>query len=246
MLPLTQVDRARAPAPAARAKSSIEIAGLNLPAEERGGDFCDCVPLDSFRLAVAIGDACGHGLRASRCGTETRARLEALLLAGCDPGLTLRRVNRELARTLPDGWFVSLLIVELDARSGSLRYASAGHTPALLMRAEPDRIDELAPTGPALGIFEDASFETAEISPLSAGDLLLMHTDGVTEAKGPGRQRFGMDRVKHHLRGLRSLPVASFVMRLADELRRFRAGGCQSDDCSMVAIKAFELCRIGT
>lgn len=246
MLPLTHVDRARAPAPAVRAKSSIEIAGLNLPAEERGGDFCECVPVDTFRLAVALGDACGHGLRASRCGTDTRSRLEALLLDGCDPGQTLRRVNRELARTLPDGWFVSLLIVELDARNGSLRYASAGHTPALLMRAGPDRIDELEPTGPALGIFPDADFGTAETSPLSAGDLLLMHTDGVTEAKGPGRQRFGLERVKRNLRGLCSLPVATFVRRLADEVRQFRAGGRQSDDCSMVAIKAFELCRIGT
>ena len=239
---LTQVDPPRA----TRAGSSIEIAGLNLPAEERGGDFCDCVPLDRDRLAVAIGDTCGHGLRASHFGTETRARLEALLLDGCDPGSTLRRVNRELFGTLPDGWFVSLLLVELDARTGTLRYASAGHTPALLLRSDSDRIEELQPTGPALGIFEESDFDVAEAGPLDAGDLLLMHTDGVTEAKGPGRQRFGTERVKRHLRRLCSLPVGLFVARLVDEVRRFRAGHRQSDDCSLVAIKAFELCRIGT
>ena len=89
-------------------------------------------------------------------------------------------------------------------------------------------------------------FDVAETGPLYAGDLLLMHTDGVTEAKGPGRQRFGTERVKHHLRRLCSLPVGLFVARLVDEVRRFRAGHRQSDDCSLVAIKAFELCRLGT
>ena len=142
--------------------------------------------------------------------------------------------------------FVSLLLVELDARTGTLRYASAGHTPALLLRSESDRIEELPPTGPALGIFEESEFEVARTAPLDAGDLLLMHTDGVTEAKGPGRQRFGTERVKRHLRRLCSQPVGIFVTRMVDEVRRFRASARQSDDCSLVAIKAFELCRIGT
>ena len=198
----------RVPVRAAR----LEIAGFNRPCEEAGGDYFDYIHLGNERIALVIGDVAGHGVGSALFMTAARSLLRTFLGAygrsaaairvgsvPCvsDVGDVLGEVNRALVRDMPAGAFMSLFLGELDLRTGGLRYASAGHTPGIVYRAAADEFDELKPTGPALGVVDNARYEVCTVvPPLQGQDAVLLYTDGATEAMGENREMFGVERLK--------------------------------------------------
>jgi serine phosphatase RsbU (regulator of sigma subunit)/DNA-binding response OmpR family regulator len=199
--------------------ASVEIAGFNRPCDEAGGDYFDYLALSGDRVALVIGDVAGHGLSAALFMAAARSLLRTFL-----PRL--------------DDSFMSLFLGEVNLRTGELRYASAGHAPGVVYRARSGAFDELKPTGPALGIVENAVYEVcAVVPPLQGEDALLLYTDGATEAMGEQRELYGLGRLKQRLAAVHGRRAPDIVDALTRSITTY-ADGKLDDDVSFLVVKA--------
>jgi CheY-like chemotaxis protein len=230
------VQRAMFPRPQVSG-GAVEIAGLSRPCVEAGGDYFDYIPRGAHRLALAMGDAAGHGVAAALCMSAARSLVRTFLPRVDDLAAVLTEVNGGLARDMNHGTFMSLFLAELDTGTGALRYASAGHGAALLYRACEEDFRELDPTGAALGLLEESPYELARLRPLVHGDILLLFTDGIPEAMNAARELFGLARLKACVSRLRDAPATEILHAVEEALTRFANGVAPSDDASLMVVK---------
>lgn len=175
------IERATAPRVFRRLGSFRIVAECHGVNAGRGGDFY-CASLgEAGRLAVVIGDACGHGAEGARLVSRLLPDMLRLAAPGTGPSRLLATFNRRVAAQMPVDRFVTATSVEVDPHSGLLTIANAGHVPTLLRRAngEVRLIGHTA--GPALGLL-DHCFYPEERHALRAGDVLVFMTDGILEA----------------------------------------------------------------
>jgi PAS domain S-box-containing protein len=169
-----------------------------------GGDFLDAFTVAKGKVALVVGDVSGKGLTAAVGTVETRYVLRAFLRDGMSPEKALARVNSILDKTeLPDAIdrtvsFVCLAVVVVDTRTGAIVAGVAGGEPPLIVRAD-GRVDTVDVGGPPLGVAPRSSY-TGATATLAKGDVLVMVTDGITEARR-GAELFGLDGV------IRAAPV---------------------------------------
>ena len=213
----------------------LDVAGLNRPLEEAGGDYLDYIRLGPHRLDLVLGDVSGHGVAAAMVMTAARSLLRTFLPRERDPAAALHQVNRALIRDMPPGNFMSLFVAEFDTGTGGMRYASAGHNAAIILRANQDSFEELEPTGPALGFVKQARYSLSRAPALGPDDLLLLYTDGLTEAQRADGELFGMPRLKSVLADLRRRSAPEIVSGITAAVNRFSSG--PADDCSLVVVK---------
>jgi len=213
----------------------LDVAGLNRPLEEAGGDYLDYIRLGPRRLHLVLGDVSGHGVAAAMFMTAARSLLRTFLPRERHAAAALGQVNRALVRDMPPGSFMSLFIAEFDTETGRMRYASAGHNAALILRANQDRLEELEPTGPALGFVKTADYSLFQAPGLEPDDLLLLYTDGLTEAQRTDGELFGVERLKQVLTRLRRRSAPEIVSGITAAVNRFSSG--PADDCSLVVVR---------
>ena len=159
--------------------ATAEIAGRTVPCEEVGGDYYDYVLLGRRRLGLVIGDAAGKGVPAALLMAGVQAALRAEAERGTPPAALLRQLNRRVLSVDEPGRFVSLCFGYLDLSEPSFHYSSAGHDPAVVMRAD-GRTERLDTTGLLLGVARGSEYVEARVD-LSPGDLLVFYTDGVVD-----------------------------------------------------------------
>jgi sigma-B regulation protein RsbU (phosphoserine phosphatase) len=201
-----------------------------------GGDFYDFIPLPDGRLAAMIADVSGKGVAASLVSSSVQGALQMLLREGRDLPEGLLRVNDYLCERSEEGRFVTLF-VGLLASSGSLQWASAGHNPAYLFRRSTKEIDELGRTGVILGSLPSEEFGLSheeKSDALEPGDLLVIYSDGLTEATGPDDELFGEERLLEIIRTHGRDGAAALRPRILDALEDFTRGEEQSDDITLV------------
>jgi serine phosphatase RsbU (regulator of sigma subunit)/predicted ester cyclase len=205
------------------------------PAREVGGDFYDFFDLEEGRLGVVIGDATGKGMPAALVAEATSNMLRAVAqaLGSSSPGEVLARVNETLVARIPPNMFVTCFYAILDPKSGSLRYANAGHDLPYLHRN--GAAEELRAGGMPIGLMPGMGYEEKEIE-LDAGEGVLFYSDGLVEAHDPEREMFGFPRLRalvaEHAE-LRSL--GDFLM---EELYSFVGKGWeQEDDITLLTLK---------
>jgi sigma-B regulation protein RsbU (phosphoserine phosphatase) len=175
----------------------FELAAKSRPCHQVGGDYYDFIPLEGGRLAVVIADVSGKGTPASIIMASVHASLRAT--AGtAPPAQLMQRLNRFLCASTQDSKYVTLFYAEVDPASRRLVYVNAGHIPPTLARASGED-ERLRAGGPVLGLLPDAGYEEGE-EVLESGDVLVVVTDGVTEALSPREEEFGDDRVTEVLR----------------------------------------------
>jgi serine phosphatase RsbU (regulator of sigma subunit) len=214
------------------------IAGLEFfshysPAQQVGGDYFDYIPLPGNRLAVALGDVAGKGIAAALMMARLSAAARFCLATTPSVPEAVRQLNRDLSRTFGDDRFATFLVAVLDLEKFSLTLVNAGHLPPLCFRAghaPPEPVGEDAAGLPLAGI--DYAYEGTQL-PLQPGDSVLFYTDGVTEARNPGGDFYGADRlfgvIQKSAGGVEKVGAAI----LAD-VKRFAAGRSQSDDLTLV------------
>src|SRR5215207_10301538 len=204
------------------------------PAREVGGDFYDFLELPNEHLGLVVGDATGHGVPAALVMSTTCGMLRAVALTVDSPGEVLARVNEALSARIPASMFVTCFYAILDLKSGSLRYASAGHDLPYVRRGGGDA-DELRARGMPLGLMPGMSDNEKETI-LQAGERALFYSDGLVEAHNPEGEMFGFPR-------LRSLLTEHDEERLLvdflmDELYSFTGEGWeQEDDITLVTLQ---------
>ncbi len=210
------------------------------PAREVSGDYYDFLPLGEGRLGLVIADVSDKGMSAAVFMAHTRSTIRATMSHFLSPADGIAEANRLVCTDCADGMFVTLFYALLDASSGELTYVNAGHNPPLLCRrgdhAEAERLDELRPTGMALGIVAEGRFEQRTVR-LQRGDSVLLYTDGVTDATGRGLVRFGMDRLRRVVLDHREAPLGSMVAALERSIDDLTGGAAQFDDMALLAVK---------
>lgn len=217
-------------------RQEFDLHGCLVPAREVGGDFYDFFFIDEERLCVAIADVSDKGVPASLFMALTRTLLRAIARdPGMDPAAIMQRMNREISRDNDSCMFVTAFCAFVHIHSGDVTYCNAGHNPPLL--AGPQGIEPVpARGGVALGMTPTARFELGEFR-MAPGDLLMMYTDGITEAMDPQNRPFGTRRLAAALDAARAETCAELLERVLAEVHEFASGAPQSDDITMLALR---------
>ena len=214
----------------------IEIDAGMTAAQEVGGDFYDVFPVGPDEYCIAIGDISGKGMPAALFMVRTLTMLRSELLLGQPIDESLRRINRRLCAENPTSMFATLVIALIDKRTGVLRYVNAGHDPILLGDRGIDYRALPPPRGVLVGASEDATYEVACVG-LRPGDVLVLYTDGVTEAMSADRRLFTLDRLLGCLSEQPARSASVLADRIKAAVKAFEAGARQSDDLTLVILR---------
>lgn len=219
------------------AHEGFEVAGLALPAEAAGGDYYDFIPMPDDELAVVIGDISGHGLGPSLLMAETRACLRALASSTCDVCEILSRANRLLRADFGGERFVTILFARLDTRARTLEFVNAGHPDGYVLDAAGELRHVLKSKAMPLGLHPPSDFPSPERLALEPGDLVLLVTDGVLDARSPQNKEFGAVRLLEVARTCRDKSAQRIAETLCCQAREFTGQPAQEDDITAVALK---------
>ncbi len=196
------------------------------------GDFFT-VEETSDGLILALGDVCGKGLAAGMWTPCLVGLVRAHAAVSSEPHAIVTGVNREFCRMHAP--LTSLFMARLDPASGTVDYCSAGHPPALLLRAHRG-LQWLGEGGMLLGMTGDASFRTARVK-LCADDLLVVYSDGVIEAHDGSDQEFGCERLQGHVRGVGTGSCTTVLFSVLAAIQDFAAPNALTDDTSLVVVR---------
>jgi sigma-B regulation protein RsbU (phosphoserine phosphatase) len=215
--------------------AGYDIAGKSLPALSVGGDYYDFIPMGDHRLGLALGDVSGKGMPAALLMAHLQAAIRSQMLMESSPASCLGRSNSLLYRSTEAERFATCFFGILDAGAHRLCYTNAGHdTPLLVSRG--GRIQKLETGGLVLGILQETRFEESTV-PIEAGDLLLIYSDGITEAVNGRDEEFGVDRLAALVAENRERRAREVVERILAEVERHAGAAPPSDDRTLVVIR---------
>lgn len=219
------------------ADSRFDLAAALEPARTVGGDFYDCFMADPGRLFFVVADVSGKGLPAALFMASAKSHLKSAALRGGSVGEVLTRAQAEIAHENPEQLFVTAFAASLDVATGEVEFANAGHEPPFLRRAD-GTLERLGTSGgPPLCVTDGFDYPS-DRRQLGAGELLVVFTDGVTEAMNPAREFFGLDRMRSALRWVAPEQSADDVARgMRTALAAFCAGAEAADDVTLVVLR---------
>jgi sigma-B regulation protein RsbU (phosphoserine phosphatase) len=217
-------------------RPGVELAATTIPAMEVGGDFYDFIPGPDGKLGLVVADVAGKGVPAALFMALSRTIVRANAAHHLEEKAVLHDANAMIAADASSGMFVTLFYGILDG-SRTLSYANAGHLPPLLLRSGEVECSALQVTGIAMGAVDDAEYGQQETA-LSSGDILVIYTDGVTEAINLNKEEYGLSRLCEAVRGSSHLSAQGIMGRILEDISRFSGGEAQSDDITVVVLKA--------
>ena len=212
-----------------------EVSAFSQPASIVGGDYFDFLRFADGTHGILIADVMGKGMPASMLMANLQASIRILVPESATPHDVLVRLNRLFHHNITLTKFVTVFLGKLDPESGDLHFVNAGHHPPILVRTATAALEELRPTGPAIGITADPSYGE-KAARLEKGDLLVLYTDGLVEARNEARHEFGDDR----LRMIISTPTSSAATLVRDvrkQLQTFVASAPMHDDTTLIVYK---------
>jgi PAS domain S-box-containing protein len=221
--------------------AAVPPAGLDVgravyPAVETGGDYIDFVPAPPKRIGIAVGDVSGHGFDSALLMALTRAYVRSYSAEGLPPAEIFARVNPMLHADLEDNRYVTLLLVHLDPVENVLCYASAGHAPGFVLGPTGEIEHVMDSTGVPLGLFQEYAIENRTLR-LNPGSLVVLLTDGATEAGDPDGAQLGLAGVIECVRAHRTLPPQQIADAIYQCARYIARDQPQQDDISAVVLK---------
>ena len=186
-------------------------------------------------MLIALGDVSGKGTAAALLMSSVHAAMHAQVSAGSHLPEIVTSVNQYLADNTPANRFVTLFAAELDPLSGKIRYINAGHNPPLVGRHD-GSIQQLASGGFPLGILPAAEFEVGETQ-LAPGEVLVIYSDGVSEANNLAEEEFGMDRLSDVIKRNLTASAAGMRDKVESALSAFTQTAPANDDITLVIVK---------
>lgn len=215
--------------------AGYDIAGKTVPAQLVGGDYFDFIPIDTNRLAFALGDVSGKGLPASLLMANLQATLRGQIISTVPVKECIRRANRLLFQSTSADKFVTLFFGVLDLEKHLLCFSNAGHNnPLLFSSVGAPRF--LATGGTVLGIMENFPYEE-EVIPFQAGDLLVVYSDGITEAVDSREEQFGEERLTNLIMEHHTASASALIEKIIGAVRSYAGNTPQADDMTMVVVK---------
>ena len=217
------------------AMQELDIFAHMVPAREVGGDLYDVVKLDENRVVITVGDVCDKGVPASLFMAITQTIMRLVVRSGQDLQAEIGSANSLLVANNRERMFTTLFCGVLEVPSGMLTYCNCGHNAPLILRADGSTFESLRICGPPLGVKDKISYVPRSIE-LAKGDVLLLYTDGVTEAETAQKAQFGLERLQQAVRDTRGQPARSVVEHVFQSVTQFTKGAPQSDDITCVAV----------
>ncbi len=212
-----------------------EFQGISFPCYEIGGDYYDFIQRDDGRLVIALGDVSGKGTAAALLMSSLHAAIHAQTGSHDTLVETISAVNRYLADNIPPNRFVTLFYAELDPESGAVSFLNAGHNPPLIVHAA-GTVEQLASGGLPLGIKANADYREGRTT-MQMGDVLVIYSDGVTEAASPSGEEFGPTRLYEVVSRNVEASAAGIRDRIESALTKFSQGTQAADDITLVIVK---------
>lgn len=218
----------------------IELAGTCMPAHQVGGDYYDLLQQNSEQLDMVVADVSGHNVGAALLMAEARTVIQARYQQLGGPGPTLEELNRFFYHDLTQAeLFITMFYCGYDHQKQQLRYASAGHNPALILSPQSGRIQHLDAEGMILGIQEEMAFEEQQ-QQLAPGDILLLYTDGIVEAENNQGELYGLERLENSLKRHADKEAQHLLEQLLADSQSFCHGKPFKDDVTLVVMKVHQ------
>ena len=208
----------------------FSVCGLTIPMGEVGGDWYDYIPLEDGSWALVLADVSGKGMPAALLMSATRGMLRSLADTCKSPAEVLNRLNRLMVEDFPSGKFVTLIYALLNPAKRTLRFASAGHLPPLLIDRVGSRFlqtESGMPLGLTFGEYSDTEIQ------LDEGARLLLYSDGITESAGPDSEEYGPERLRDHM-----LRADASTETILGEVRSHAHDAGLQDDATVILVKA--------
>lgn len=215
--------------------AGYDISGATLPARFVGGDYYDIIPIDDGRTAICLGDVSGKGLPASLLAANLQAAIRGETSAGVSVRDCVCRMNRRLYRSTGPEKFATLFYGILDSVRHRLTYCNAGQEPPFIVAQRRVSL-RLAEGGSLIGITDELNFEEAVV-PLNAGDVLVIYSDGITEAMNCNREQFGEANLLNIVARHAELTAERLIDKIVDAVREHAGGAQQHDDITMLVVK---------
>ena len=212
-----------------------DIAGKSIPAKEVGGDYYDFIPIDENKHAICLGDISGKGMPAAMLMANLQATLRGQALFTSSPGECLTRANKLLYRSTDLQKYATLFYGILDLSKSIFHFSNAGHNPPFLINSA-KKVTRLTKGGTVLGFMEDYQFEE-DSTELNTGDIIVIYSDGITEAFNKENEEFGEDRLLVVLKENMQSGADALIEKVYDAIKTFVKDVPQSDDITIVVIK---------
>jgi phosphoserine phosphatase RsbU/P len=218
----------------------LDVAGHSSYCDETGGDYYDFLVVDRASpdaVLVALGDVTGHGVAAALVMASVRAVLRDRALAAGSLAELMSRLNRFISADHNGERFMTMHLSIIDSKSGTMRWASAGHDPAILYNPSEGSFKEVGEGDLPLGVMDETEYIEQTYGPLRAGQVILVGTDGVWEMPDAKGQAFGKDRLREIIREFAGHSAQEISAAIQERLTRFRGETRQVDDVTYVVIK---------
>ena len=223
----------------------VRVDGFEIEALHKSGpglhcDYHDFIEIGDRHVGLIVADSSAKDVPGAMITAEVRALVRALAPYTASPAKLLHDVNEVFSRDLPEGAFVSALYVILDRSTGVATIANAGHLPLLYWKLEKRGLAKIGPDGPALGLRTGRAFEEAvqdKRLQLTAGDRIVLYTDGAPNAVNAYGEPFGEPRFLDLVKTHSPKNSAAFVNMVANEIDLFHEGGVQHDDITLLTVR---------
>ncbi|MEX1138974.1 MAG: GAF domain-containing SpoIIE family protein phosphatase [Bacteroidota bacterium] len=216
----------------------MEVAAISEPSLEVGGDYFDFVTLDADRVGVVIGDVSGKGVSAAFYMAEVKGIFQSLSKMLKSPRELLIRANETLMENLERKAFISILYAIYDTAQSTVTLARAGHCPMILISQSGHEL--IRPNGLGLGLTEGDLFQTSteeRTLALKPGDVCILYTDGITEARNSEGEEFGYERLVELAGAVHQLKALEIQNRILSEIRAYCGKAGFDDDLTLVVVK---------
>jgi serine phosphatase RsbU (regulator of sigma subunit) len=218
----------------------FEVSAFSQSADEVGGDYYDTIRIDDHQVALIIADVSGKGTTAAFHMSQMKGIFHSLAQQDLDPKEFMQRANRALVYCLERGSFISATYFAIDTTTKKIRYARAGHCPVLFYRSNTRTAEYLKDRGTALGMIKTKDYcnyiDTNVIS-YAAGDIMVLYTDGITEAKDQKGEEYGDDRLKETLLQVTEKEPKEIAEHLISQLYEYSGTHMINDDYTTMIVK---------
>jgi sigma-B regulation protein RsbU (phosphoserine phosphatase) len=214
----------------------FDLEGFSLPALEVGGDFYDFIPLDSDHYGLVIADVSGKGVPAALFMALSRTLIRASASTIEDPVSSIREANRHIFNDSKSCMFVTLFYAVLDYKKKSLVFVNAGHNPPVYFGAGAARVALLNAEGVALGVLDEIPLKSVELQ-LRPGDVVVLYTDGVTEAMNENDEEYGVERLTACVEAEKGRSSKEIIDALVRDITKFAGAKAQHDDITIMVLK---------
>jgi phosphoserine phosphatase RsbU/P len=218
----------------------LSISSFSKPAKIVGGDFFNIVKRQDNQLLSIVGDVAGKGIPAALYAAHIQSMFESLSEESASPADIMNRLNQLICRRLREGDFITAVIASFKSGQNSITIARAGHNWPLYYKAQTQTIQSLNPPGLCLGIDMDMGFSEClqeKTLPVDSGDILLLYSDGITEAMNSRNHLFDLSRLKSALKESAHFSAEKIIEGISHRLDEFVESEELHDDVTMVVIK---------